>query len=82
MLDIPSHYWVRLRKSLREEFEAQLRIHVILDRQMILPGSTTHGPLYLVSVVVRRKHVIAAAAYVDAYLLFLVELCTRRPGSY
>jgi hypothetical protein len=82
MLVIPSHYWVRLRKSLREEFDAQLTIRVILARHMILPISATHGPLYLVSVIVRRKRVVAAAAYVDTYLLFLAELCTQRPGSY
>jgi hypothetical protein len=82
MLVIPSHYWVRLRKSLREEFDAQLTIRVILARHMILPSFATHGPLYLVSVIVRRNRVAAVAAYMYAYLMSLTELCTRRPGSY
>jgi hypothetical protein len=82
MLVIPQHHWVRLRKLLREQFDAQLTVRVILDRQMILPGSTPHGPIYLVIITARRQHARLAAAVADTYLRRVVELCTYRPAPH
>jgi hypothetical protein len=78
MLVIRNHHWHALRKLLRQEFDAQLIIRVILDRQMILPELAAHGPVYLVRIVVRRRRARLAAEVADAYLQQLVEVCTLR----
>ncbi len=82
MLVIPQHYWVRLRKLLRDDFDAQLTVRVILDRHMILPEATPHGPIYLVIIVVRRRYAGLATAVADTYLRAVVEMCTYRPGPH